>query len=406
MATASTSRACSTSSPRRSRSSSTAAIPPPSSGRDAQPSTACWPPSTARSSRTSGATTRPSAGSTSSSTARTSARRCATRARRRATAASWPSATSSSRRATSCSSSWTTRSAARGCEMHGEGTKLEAQLRVLRPPHRRAARAPGRRKDPRDLRILDPACGSGHFLLYAFDLLAPDLRGSVGAAGTAACERAHRAHAPGGLPDARPAPPGAAVAHRRAQPPRRGHRRPVCADRRPGALAARAARVQGPRDRRRASGLQSAGPTSWSRSPCPGTATLAAAFADELPLPFQQALFSRMVQEMRLAGDLGTLLQAERLLAGDISKARRQFVARAGDAVPRGSAQERARAARPLGRDRRHRLRGRRGGDPGRPAPVRRLGRRRGCTKARSSRAMPRRASRSSTSFGRASMSC
>ena len=28
------------------------------------------------------------------------------------------------------------------------------------------------KKDPRDLRVLDPACGSGHFLLYAFDLLA------------------------------------------------------------------------------------------------------------------------------------------------------------------------------------------------------------------------------------------
>jgi len=28
------------------------------------------------------------------------------------------------------------------------------------------------RKDPRDLKVLDPACGSGHFLLYAFDLLA------------------------------------------------------------------------------------------------------------------------------------------------------------------------------------------------------------------------------------------
>jgi hypothetical protein len=26
-------------------------------------------------------------------------------------------------------------------------------------------------KDPRDLRVLDPACGSGHFLLYSFDLL-------------------------------------------------------------------------------------------------------------------------------------------------------------------------------------------------------------------------------------------
>ena len=28
------------------------------------------------------------------------------------------------------------------------------------------------KKDPRDLRVHDPACGSGHFLLYAFDLLA------------------------------------------------------------------------------------------------------------------------------------------------------------------------------------------------------------------------------------------
>src|SRR5207237_19736 len=27
------------------------------------------------------------------------------------------------------------------------------------------------KKDPRDLHVLDPACGSGHFLLYAFDLL-------------------------------------------------------------------------------------------------------------------------------------------------------------------------------------------------------------------------------------------
>ncbi len=31
--------------------------------------------------------------------------------------------------------------------------------------------APRDKKDPRDLKILDPACGSGHFLLYAFELL-------------------------------------------------------------------------------------------------------------------------------------------------------------------------------------------------------------------------------------------
>ncbi len=31
--------------------------------------------------------------------------------------------------------------------------------------------APRPKKDPRDLRVLDPARGSGHFLLYAFDIL-------------------------------------------------------------------------------------------------------------------------------------------------------------------------------------------------------------------------------------------
>jgi hypothetical protein len=36
------------------------------------------------------------------------------------------------------------------------------------PPSPVAFRA---KKDPRDLRVLDPACGSGHFLLYSFDLL-------------------------------------------------------------------------------------------------------------------------------------------------------------------------------------------------------------------------------------------
>jgi hypothetical protein len=38
----------------------------------------------------------------------------------------------------------------------------------LKKPHYNRFRP---KKDPRDLRILDPACGSGHFLLYAFDLL-------------------------------------------------------------------------------------------------------------------------------------------------------------------------------------------------------------------------------------------
>jgi hypothetical protein len=50
------------------------------------------------------------------------------------------------------------------------------QLRAALVEEEQAGRAPRfftkrAKKDPRDLRVLDPACGSGHFLLYAFDLL-------------------------------------------------------------------------------------------------------------------------------------------------------------------------------------------------------------------------------------------
>ncbi len=52
----------------------------------------------------------------------------------------------------------------------GDTALAEAcEYRVRRPDE---TWAPRPKKDPRDLRVLDPACGSGHFLLYAFDLLA------------------------------------------------------------------------------------------------------------------------------------------------------------------------------------------------------------------------------------------
>lgn len=55
-------------------------------------------------------------------------------------------------------------------EMRGTKTALaeKCEYMVRRPGEEFARRA---KKDPRDLRVLDPACGSGHFLLYAFDLL-------------------------------------------------------------------------------------------------------------------------------------------------------------------------------------------------------------------------------------------
>ncbi|MEU5880835.1 DNA methyltransferase [Spirillospora sp. NPDC047279] len=55
-------------------------------------------------------------------------------------------------------------------EMRGTDTALaeRCEYMVCRPGEQFAPRS---KKDPRDIRVLDPACGSGHFLLYAFDLL-------------------------------------------------------------------------------------------------------------------------------------------------------------------------------------------------------------------------------------------
>jgi hypothetical protein len=54
--------------------------------------------------------------------------------------------------------------------MRGTNTMLaeQGEYMVRKPGERFSPRA---KKDPRDLRAIDPACGSGHFLPYAFDLL-------------------------------------------------------------------------------------------------------------------------------------------------------------------------------------------------------------------------------------------
>src|SRR5215471_15595980 len=55
-------------------------------------------------------------------------------------------------------------------EMRSTSTVLAERCKymVRKPGEKFLVRA---KMDPRDLRVLDPACGSGHFLLYAFDLL-------------------------------------------------------------------------------------------------------------------------------------------------------------------------------------------------------------------------------------------
>lgn len=60
----------------------------------------------------------------------------------------------------------------------GEEPPADAVIVAAEPTHEEPFARPGHvpfrtKKDPRDIRVLDPACGSGHFLLYAFDLLLP-----------------------------------------------------------------------------------------------------------------------------------------------------------------------------------------------------------------------------------------
>ena len=58
-----------------------------------------------------------------------------------------------------------------GVDVSAGASQLHADLtpgEMLKRPAHVPFRA---KKDPRDIRVLDPACGSGHFLLYVFDLL-------------------------------------------------------------------------------------------------------------------------------------------------------------------------------------------------------------------------------------------
>lgn len=54
-------------------------------------------------------------------------------------------------------------------EMRGGETALKEKCKYLAVGTADAVARP--KKDPREIRVLDPACGSGHFLLYCFDVL-------------------------------------------------------------------------------------------------------------------------------------------------------------------------------------------------------------------------------------------
>lgn len=209
-------------------------------------------------------------------------------------------------------------------EMHGEGKHLPALCEYLVRSTDEPIQ-PRSRKDPRDLRILDPACGSGHFLLYSFDLLLPIYQEAWSADGPAptgeATGRSLREDYPN-LADLCRAVPKLIVEfnlHGVDIDPR-------CAQIAALALWLRAQRAW------KDLGIAAADRPRIQRThivvaePMPGDAGLVEEFAAQLDPPLLRDLFKKMVGESRLAGELGTLLRMEYGIAAELHRARDQFV--------------------------------------------------------------------------------
>jgi hypothetical protein len=209
-------------------------------------------------------------------------------------------------------------------EMHGDKTRLDTICEYFvrfadEPVHSRP------RKDPRDLRVLDPACGSGHFLLYSFDLL------------LTIYEEAWAAEAPGPTSEAT----GRTLREDYPDLTRLRHAAPklivehnlygVDIDPRCAQIAALALWLRAER------AWKDLGVTASERArihrthivvaePMPGDAALVDEFAARLDPQLLRDLFKKMVGESRLAGDLGALIRVESGIAVELSHAREQFV--------------------------------------------------------------------------------
>lgn len=181
------------------------------------------------------------------------------------------------------------------------------------------------KKDPRDLKVLDPACGSGHFLLYAFELLLTiyeeawhDERGGVT---SQVSGRPLREDYPD-LAGLQRALPALIVQH---------NLHGVDIDPRCAQIAALALWLRAQRAFKDF-GLRANERTPITRThvvvaePMPGDVTMVDVFAAGLEPPLLRDLFKKMVGEMRLAGDLGTLLRVDDGIATELTRAREQFV--------------------------------------------------------------------------------
>jgi hypothetical protein len=209
-------------------------------------------------------------------------------------------------------------------EMHSEKTHLNKICEYLvRPADEPVQSRPP--KDPRDLRILDPACGSGHFLLYSFDLLLAIYDEAWSFEGVAPTSEGTSRTLRDDYPDL--------INLRRAAPSLIVEQNlygvdidPRCAQAASLALWLRAQRAW------KDYGVAASERPRINRThvvvaePMPGDAKLVEEFAAQLEPPLLRDLFKKMVAESRLAGELGVLLRVEDGIAAELSRAREQFV--------------------------------------------------------------------------------
>jgi hypothetical protein len=178
-------------------------------------------------------------------------------------------------------------------------------------------------KDPRDILVLDPACGSGHFLLYAFDLLLPIYEEAWGDAVTAAhleSRRSLREDYPD-LRDLRRHVPGLILRH---------NLHGIDIDPRAAQIASFALWLRAQR------AYQALNLKALERPPIvrsnivcaeqmPGDEALLNEFLSGLQPVVLRQLVTVVFEKMKLAGEAGSLLKIEEQVASAIAEARGQW---------------------------------------------------------------------------------